>query len=874
MKNKNAPVAGLLRIRAVGPGYLVLRNPEQVACLFRIVGGLNPWMEDADVLGERVRRLDAVLADLRPGEEAQFITRRVQADPEEAIYRLNTKIHEYAPQVFRQQYPEYLRHWLRRFYKEERISRYVSYVLFTDRPTQSPTNGSWRRWPRIHGDMRKRDNRHEEDHPQVEETLRRAKSWASQLNLLGMGIEEPTEEETYALLYEEISLQKFRGNPAVFHKGSGYSGGKLGLQTLREMISTQPWDFSDPTCLKIGETYAKTLYVAEIPTYNEQSLFFQELYQQPDDFKVSLFVKGTDLSRAQAVVEKQVQADQGALWKRKNVKNFEAEAALDYRQGILSLVSERKTSLARFSLYVTLFSDNPKSLKSGYESLARLFTNVHPLSGYAEQKRLFLSTLPQATDEADHGHLQATAIIANASPCLYDPIADTDGAPLGKTLSGEMVHLNLWSKETENWNVLVVGSSGTGKSFTINQLLIKNLHQNPYVMIIDKSQSYKALCRLAGGRYLNYDLESKHHLNIFDYPLDEIKEKDGDIDSDHISSIIMYLGVVLANIKENRIEEVEELDKALLQEAVKQTYRNCINEKRVPLLSDLKETLAKRADDKTVPAQFQTICRRQAEILKLYTGRGMYANLTDRESTVKADNTLSGDSFIVFDTSGISENDKKAIGLAVFVISNYCLMKAKENKELNRLSQLVMDECWYLAQYPAGLAFLLRIAKTARHLRLQPTFATQEIGEFFGVKGVEAVLKNTSTKILLKLVGDDIDHAKGLLQLNPTQVEKVMNLHLVKGVYSQAMIHQTLRQGIVNIYPDELAYHIATTYGPEAAIRDHYLETYAPDESPDKTLGAIAKWIEDKEANTVLKPQAKEKGKREELKPADEVVMP
>jgi type IV secretory pathway VirB4 component len=417
-----------------------------------------------------------------------------------------------------------------------------------------------------------------------------------------------------------------------------------------------------------------------------------------------------------------------------------------------------------------------------------------------------------------------------------------------------MVHLNLWDRETENWNVLVVGSSGTGKSFTINQLLIKNLPMNPYVMIIDKSQSYKTLCRLAGGRYLNYDLESKHHLNIFDYPLDQIKELDGEIDPDHIASIIMYLGVVLANIKENRIEETEELDKALIQEAVKQTYRNVIGEKRVPLLSDLKETLLKKAEDKKVPGEFQYICRKQAEVLKLYTGTGMYANLTDRESTVKADN-----SFIVFDTSGISDNDKKAVGLAVFTISNYCLSKAKENKELNRLSQLAMDEAWYLAQYPAGLAFLLRIAKTARHLRLQPIFATQEIGEFFGVKGVEAILKNTSTKILLKLVGDDIDHAKGLLQLNPNQVEKVSNLHMVKGIYSQAMIHQTLRQGIVNIYPDELAYHIATTYGPEAAIRDRYLETYAPEEDPVSTLAAIAKWIEDKENNSVLKPLSKEK---------------
>ena len=842
-------VAGLLRIRAVGPGYLSLRDPEQYACVFKISGGLAPSMEDPQILEEKIRKLDAVFSDLRSGEEVQILTKRVLADAEAAINRFDRKIHENAPEVFRNQYPDFLRLWLRRFYQEERICRYQSYVLFTVVPPKGAKNK-------------------EKETFQIEEILRRGKSWASQLNIVGMEAAEASEEEIYALLYEEISLKRFQGNPVRFKKASGFSGGGMGLQSLREMLVTLPWDFSDPTCFRVGDTFGKTLYVTEFPGFSEQNLFFQELFEQTDDFKVSLFVKGVDLFRAQNIVEKQIQADQGALWKRKNVMNFEAQTALEYRQNILSLVSERKTSLAKFSLYITLFSDDEKRLKSSYESLSRMFTNVHPLSGYAEQKRLFLSTLPQATDAANHEHLQATTVIANAVPCLFDPIAGDEGVPLGKTLSGEMVHLDLWNRETENWNVLVVGSSGTGKSFTINQLLIKNLSQNPYVMIIDKSQSYKTLCRLAGGRYLNYDLDSKHHLNIFDYPLDEIKETDGEIDPDHIAGIIMYLGVVLANIKENRIEEAEELDKALLQEAVKETYRNCIGEGRVPLLSDLKETLLKKAEDKKVPAEFQYICRKQAEVLKLYTGKGMYANLTDRESTVKADN-----SFIVFDTSGISDNDKKAVGLAVFVISNYCLLKAKENKELNRLSQLAMDECWYLAQYPAGLSFLLRIAKTARHLRLQPIFATQEIGEFFGVKGVEAILKNTSTKILLKLVGDDIDHAKGLLQLNPAQVEKVMNLHLVKGVYSQAMIHQTLRQGIVNIYPDELAYHIATTYGPEAAIRDRYLETYAPDEDPVQTLGAIAKWIEDKENNTVLKPAAKEKETQERAKAADEVLM-
>ena len=263
--------------------------------------------------------------------------------------------------------------------------------------------------------------------------------------------------------------------------------------------------------------------------------------------------------------------------------------------------------------------------------------------------------------------------MANAIPCLYEPFADTDGVPLGKTLSGQMVHLDLWSKETENWNVLVVGSSGTGKSFSINQLLIKNLPMNPYVMIIDKSQSYKTLCRLAGGRYLNYDLDSKHHLNIFDYPLDEIKEKEGEIDPEHISSIVMFLGVVLANIKENRIEETEELDKALLQEAVKLTYRNSIGESRVPLLTDLKETLLKKAEDKNVPVRVPIHLPQASRGLEALHRQG-HVRQPDGQGIHRSRPTIPS-SFLT--RQDISDNDKKAVGLAVFVISNYCLQEGE-----------------------------------------------------------------------------------------------------------------------------------------------------------------------------------------------------
>src|SRR5258708_40099230 len=130
MKREFSTIAELLRLRAVGPGYIVLRNPEQYVAVFKVKAGLNPWMEDPAMLTEKVLKLDLVLADLREGEQVQFLTKRVTADVEEVIAKFDSRIHENASEVFRHEYPEFFRNWLRRFYREERICHFESYVLF------------------------------------------------------------------------------------------------------------------------------------------------------------------------------------------------------------------------------------------------------------------------------------------------------------------------------------------------------------------------------------------------------------------------------------------------------------------------------------------------------------------------------------------------------------------------------------------------------------------------------------------------------------------------------------------------------------------------------------------------------------------------
>ena len=51
-------------------------------------------------------------------------------------------------------------------------------------------------------------------------------------------------------------------------------------------------------------------------------------------------------------------------------------------------------------------------------------------------------------------------------------------------------------------HTLMLGATGSGKSFTLNFLLVEALRYDPRVLILDLGGSYRWLTRFLGGRYL------------------------------------------------------------------------------------------------------------------------------------------------------------------------------------------------------------------------------------------------------------------------------------------------------------------------------------------------------------------------------------
>src|SRR3546814_14895485 len=83
---------------------------------------------------------------------------------------------------------------------------------------------------------------------------------------------------------------------------------------------------------------------------------------------------------------------------------------------------------------------------------------------------------------------------------------------------GQLVTLDLFDPRINNYNFVVAAESGAGKSFLLNDLCRQYYAQNALIRIIDIGGSYRKLCTLCSGRYIDVG-EERLVLNPFDLGL-------------------------------------------------------------------------------------------------------------------------------------------------------------------------------------------------------------------------------------------------------------------------------------------------------------------------------------------------------------------
>jgi type-IV secretion system protein TraC len=393
--------------------------------------------------------------------------------------------------------------------------------------------------------------------------------------------------------------------------------------------------------------------------------------------------------------------------------------------------------------------------------------------------------LPAAPVSLDRARKMKTNNLADFLPVFGAREGDLDPVVIFRNRLNGLVSFNPFDPGLSNFNALVTGSSGAGKSFLNNCILAQELARDLKVFIIDIGGSYKKLTESLDGQYVDVNLSDENRLNPF--ALADIKAGPSD------QKIKSLLAVIESMVVEEERPRLPKLEKVLLEKAITELYKEKASQNVVPVLSDLKRKL-----EQSPERSMQQI----SKLLYMWTGETPYGKLLDGEGALSTKASI-----CTFDLKGLSSYpDLQSV--MILILTDFILTQVEGDRSCKK--RIILDEAWALLKSSAAAGFMEYCARTLRKTGSGITFITQGVEEIVSSPIGSAILNNTATKFIMLQRGDS-QILKDALKLNDQELRLIYSLEQKKGEYSEGFMIEGDHRQVVRINPSPFEYWLSTS---------------------------------------------------------------
>jgi type IV secretion system protein VirB4 len=321
-------------------------------------------------------------------------------------------------------------------------------------------------------------------------------------------------------------------------------------------------------------------------------------------------------------------------------------------------------------------------------------------------------------------------------------------------------------------HTLVLGATGSGKSFLLNFIVTHAQKYDPVTVIFDLGGSYERLTRLLGGSVWRVGL-ARRAFTINPFCLEPTAE--------HRHFLVSFVRVLLQSGGQYRVTAQDDRD---LHEAVENIYALDPPQRRLFTLANL------------LPRSLSTHLHRWVQ-------GGPYEALFDN-----VDDTLTFQRLQCFDFEGLEKYPLLLEPLLFYVLHRANASIA--DGELSRLKLFVLDEAWRFAQDATIKAYITEALKTWRKRNAAMLLATQSSEDFAAPDLLRTVIESCPSQFFLANPGMDLDRARQLFHLNQTESA------LIAGLIprQQALLKRPDLAKVINLHVDPDS---AWIYTPGAA---------------------------------------------------------
>jgi type IV secretion system protein VirB4 len=433
-------------------------------------------------------------------------------------------------------------------------------------------------------------------------------------------------------------------------------------------------------------------------------------------------------------------------------------------------------TLGDFSLTVVLYSADLQTINQEMGEFAGVFTNADGalFTETYNQLNAFFATVPGNYAQNLRKMYLLNSNYADLSFLFTIHPGEKTNAHLRseylavlETDNATPYYLNLHNGEVAH--TLILGMTGSGKSFLCNFLLTNAQKYRPQTYIFDIGGSFQSLTEIFGGTYLNVGQESRD-FTINPFSLPESKE--------NMQFLFSFFRVLIeGNDKRYRLDFKEERK---LWEAIERIY----------VVAPEQRTLS----------TFSQIIGELKERLHRWTKEGQYGFLFDN-----VEDTLSFSKFQTFNFAGWGDAPEVLEPLLFYVLHRASNEIANPEK-LATFKTFLLDEAWLFIKNETIRSYIVAAQKTWRKHNAAMILATQSIKELEESGMLAIVAESCPTKIFLANPEMNRQVYREAFHLNDTEIDIIADL-IPPG---EMLIRKAQSSKKVRLNVDSVSYWIAT----------------------------------------------------------------
>ena len=467
---------------------------------------------------------------------------------------------------------------------------------------------------------------------------------------------------------------------------------------------------------------------------------------------------------------------------------------------VLRMLQNDNETLFGVTLHVTVFpngSTEKNAIRNQKKSVRRIFAEegFELVDNYFRQHLAFPSTTLSKLDlMTDFQRAIHSNSVAAVFPFVLSNLMDDTGCILG-TENTYPVIVDFFKRNFErvNSNMVIMGKSGSGKSYATKTILTQLCAENCKIFILDPENEYQVLAQNLGGRLIDVGTASEGRIN----PFHVITTLEGDeLGSDakvnnfavHLQFLEEFFRVSLDGISSDALEYLNNIivDVYKKKNINSKTDFSKLEAKDYPTFDDLFELIDSKLEKAKVDYDV-TQLRILHNYISKFAGEGRNSNLWNGKSTLSVK-----ENFTVFNFQSLLANKNQVIANAqMLMVLKWLDNEIIKNRDFNikhntnRKIVVAIDEAHVFIdpKYPVALDFMYQLAKRIRKYNGMQIVITQNIKDFVGseeiIRKSTAIINACQYSFIFSLSPNDMDDLCTLYdkagQINEVEQDQIVN---------------------------------------------------------------------------------------------------